>query len=809
MAGRRRFEDAFDFVRQRTRTVRVLTVLVAAAAAAGLSRVRFEHAVDAMLPEDSEALRTVRFLRDADFLGKVAVSFRATAPDTTTADLISAADAFAAGLDRTLVTDIVSVPHGADMMSQVLFFVEHVGELLDEGDLSTLEQRLSSAAVHTSLRRWYVQLLRPESYFVQNLMRRDPLGLAQAALGRFRNLTASLGYQVTAKDGHLVHPNGRGALLVLETAVAVTDSAGSKRLLDMLEACRRRLPAGIDLSTVCGHLHTVSNERVLRRDIRLTVTIATLGFVLLFLVAFRDLRAGAIFVIPAVSILIAINIVGWSLGRLSYQIAGLSAVMAGIAVDYGIHVYVAVRRSAEPAAAVRRIIRPVVLSALTTLSVFAAFLFAAVPGYRQLGMLALIGITLSAVAAFFVLPALIGSRVSPPPLCAVSGPRPRRRHAVGWTLAFLVSLAVAAALALQVRFDPDVLKLDGTESGILAAEEQFRQLWGGGESAQAIAVVAGASAAEAAARSDALGAEVSAILGDDRYVSLGTFWPAPATRAANLARWRAFWTPDRIASLRRTLREQGQSFGFAATAFKPFLDSLPGPLTAVETPVDNLLINGLRERFVRRHAAGFWFLSFFPDDDATVAAVRRAAAAAPGVFLVSRNALGRSVSESMAAQAFLVSGIAAVLILGIVFGFMRGLRLSLAALFPAATGVLWMLGVLVITDMGLNVANLIASIVVLGLCIDYGIFLTYAQCHEPEALPSTRTAVMLSAVTTLLGAGVLLFAQHPALRSVGVSLVAGVVPGYAAAMLGVPGLCTVLGIAHNSGGSRARDEVES
>jgi predicted exporter len=76
--------------------------------------------------------------------------------------------------------------------------------------------------------------------------------------------------------------------------------------------------------------------------------------------------------------------------------------------------------------------------------------------------------------------------------------------------------------------------------------------------------------------------------------------------------------------------------------------------------------------------------------------------------------------------------------------------------------------------------------VVVGLCVDYGIFVVYA-CHH-QLKTGTHTAVTLSAVTTLVGTGVLLFAQHPILFSIGATMVTGVLAGYASALLVVPSL---------------------
>ena len=76
--------------------------------------------------------------------------------------------------------------------------------------------------------------------------------------------------------------------------------------------------------------------------------------------------------------------------------------------------------------------------------------------------------------------------------------------------------------------------------------------------------------------------------------------------------------------------------------------------------------------------------------------------------------------------------------------------------------------------------------VAVGLCIDYGIFMVY-ECHY-RLDTGTLTAGTLSALTTLIGAGALLFARHPLLFSVGSTMVTGVLAGYVSSMLVLPSL---------------------
>jgi uncharacterized protein len=96
------------------------------------------------------------------------------------------------------------------------------------------------------------------------------------------------------------------------------------------------------------------------------------------------------------------------------------------------------------------------------------------------------------------------------------------------------------------------------------------------------------------------------------------------------------------------------------------------------------------------------------------------------------------------------------------------------------------LGILPVMGLTLNAPSIIAIMVVSGLCIDYGIFMIYACRYHFNT--GTEISVLLSALTTLIGAGVLLFARHPVLFSIGVAIFSGVLAGYLASVTAVPSI---------------------
>lgn len=785
--SRDRLSETLHFFQRHKRAVFASVAGLLLLSAAAFFTVPLEHSLSLMLPSGSESLRMIRFLEELDFSGKVVFSISQKDETLSRAEFLTQVDAFAAELKPPLVTSVLSRMDTGGMIGDLQFFLQQTPALLDETDFQILEEKLSPAGVEKALRGKYLQLMRPEGSFISGMIRRDPLDIQNLLIERIQQVSASFGYVMKIEDQHIFCADGKHLLMVLETPVPFTDSKGSRELVDYLNAARERcLDSSIQADMICGHLHSFGNEKVIRRDIQWTMSITGVAFVLLFLLYFKDLRAALIFLIPFAAILVAISVAAFFMGALSPMILGFSAVIAGISVDYGIHIYVAVRRARCAVEAVRSIVRPLMLGALTTAAVFAAFFFTRIEGYRQLAVLALISIFTALAIALFVLPLLIRSQAERPSVVSQrsTGLPPRIVAAL-----FFLLLAASIPAALRIRFDGDIARLDGSGKEVVASEERFRTVWGGGGQGQAVLAVSGPDLETALEKNDQFYSAAIRKTGRAGLSSFSPVWKSAAQRARNSSHWKNFWSPERTQGLQQLFAEKGRAFGFSGDAFSPFFESLQKPFVPLEIPADNQLFNQLKSRFVQQKNGVTQVVTFFPDTREQLAALAPLAAEIPGSQLVSRRELSRRLTQDYTVEMTRVAIIAAALMLAATFLMLRNIRMSLTALAPAFAGVLGMLGVMGLFGIEMNVVNLIAAIVVTGLCIDYGVFYTYAYVRELDT--GTAEAVTLSAGTTIIGAGALLFAQHPALFSIGLTLVSGVLAGYLTALLAVPALCRI------------------
>jgi predicted RND superfamily exporter protein len=180
-------------------------------------------------------------------------------------------------------------------------------------------------------------------------------------------------------------------------------------------------------------------------------------------------------------------------------------------------------------------------------------------------------------------------------------------------------------------------------------------------------------------------------------------------------------------------------------------------------------------------------LTLVPDDPAVFAELEPALAAMDGVTLVSQSRFGRELSREIGADFSRFVSIAGLIVLLLLVLLFRRLSAVLLALLPVLTGLLAMFGVMAWLGLEMNLFNVIASILIIGLGVDYGIFMV---CHaqREEDLASSR-AILVSGLTTLVGFGALVLARHPALHSIGLTVLLGISAAVPTAIFVIPAFC--------------------
>jgi SAM-dependent methyltransferase len=126
-------------------------------------------------------------------------------------------------------------------------------------------------------------------------------------------------------------------------------------------------------------------------------------------------------------------------------------------------------------------------------------------------------------------------------------------------------------------------------------------------------------------------------------------------------------------------------------------------------------------------------------------------------------------------QIALITGIGIVLI---VFLYYLDWLISLAVLAPIAFALVATLGTLKIIGHPLDIPSIMLWIVIMGMGINYSIYYACFYQRYPDenhpAMDTVKLAMFLASFTTLIGFGVLAFAKHSLLRSIGLTSLLGI-----------------------------------
>ena len=451
----------------------VALLVLSAALCAGL---RMKADIATMLPDRGSAVTAdFKLLQEAPFARKLVMTVTAGL-GVDSSGLAAATDRLAAALDPRLFRHVASGPGVALQQRLMPWLLAAAPNLMSRSDLATLRAKLKGDGVRKRIRADYEALLGPEGWALKNLIRRDPLDLRRLALEKLRFV--NLVPQVRLVDNRFVSADGRSALLLAETPVAVTDVAGAQAIKDGFTAATRRLPPGVTATLIGAPLYTLANAKAIQGDLWKILTCSSLALLLIFVVMLRSLRAIWVFLIPLAVLAVGGVAVLAVYGSVSAITVGFGAVLLGITVDYGLHVYYALRSGeAPPEQPIAKVARPVLFGALTTIGAFAVLLFSDLPGQRQLAVFSIAGLIAALALALLVLPHLLRSGGAPAGSRAVSaGPSKPARWAIlaVWILFCLWSAWQARGL----RINGDLHSMSLVPPALAKAEAQTRATWG-------------------------------------------------------------------------------------------------------------------------------------------------------------------------------------------------------------------------------------------------------------------------------------------------------------------------------------------
>jgi len=696
--------------------------------------------------------------------------------------LVKAASFLTEKLNKSGLFTKVGIDDEANNFPELITYInDNLPLLLNAADLDQkIKPLLSTDKIRAAMTQNRQSLEQLEGIGRAEMMAKDPLGISGIMLRQMSALLPSNKAQYYRNQ--LISADGKHALIIAKISGSGTDTATAAKI-DLLikqsekELTSRNSASGKYALTSAGaYRAALDNETIAKRDTQLAIILTTLGIALLLIFAFPRPLIGLLALLPStVGAIAALCVCSFLFKSMSMLAVGFGGAIMAFTIDLGITylLFLDQPKITYGKQIAREVWSAELLGVLTTVGAFLLLLISDFKILAEIGVFSALGVTFALLFVHFVFPKIFPAM--PPAkrqtnrflfnaIKTVAAP-------AKWKLIAAIFFGMIMLFFAKPVFNVDLQAMNSVSADTINAEKKLQKTWGD-LSGKCYVLLEAQTMEQLQKKNDQLMALMVNDIAKEKLS--GVFLPSiifPSAQATqnNMEAWQKFWTKDRVAKLKKNLDAAAKDHGFAPGAFEPFWRIIAGQnIGSAEIPEKYFGILG-----ITKGQAGYTQLSLVgtgknynaEDFFSLIHSVDLAKIFDADLFNKRLSEFLKNIFLEIA----LITSIGLVLV---IFLFFLDWQLSLTAIAPIAFALAATLGTLKIIGHPLDIPGIMLWIVIMGMGIDYTIYYICTYQRYPDdnhpAMHTIKLAMFLAAFTTLIGFGVLIFASHALLRSIGI-----------------------------------------
>ncbi len=716
---------------------------------------------------------------------------------------------------------------------------------LDDDGFARAKARLTPQAMREQMRRneAAIAVPGPAAGAMAKLLLQDPLRLHEFLLDRFKDARALApggGNQSSPTDrggGAFLTPDRRSLLVRIPGNRPPSDLDFTKRFTAGVERVAGAVNTnGLDVRYAGSYAIAAASERAIRSDAISSTTTSFLYLGALFLLAYRSpLKLFTLAFVPVVvGVLLGFgSYATWSLS-ITPMTAVLGAMLAEMGINYTVH-YLSLYDSHRAAGAGaadsagacnRELALPTLAAWCTSIVGFVAVGLSSLAVLRDFAVLGTLTLLGAVAMTLLLLPAILVlvDRRKAATTAAAARPLTRLRFGFspalrwmahhgrpmswGFGIACVVAAVVVALPGERLPLETDLTVMHPRPNAALDTQAQIARRFG--SSPESLIVYLRAADPDSLLR---LAHDVDRRLSTDGArrdgvagtFGLATLLPDPRTAAGRSGAVDGIEADRIVADFRAAVADSP----FDAAAYEPYAGFLRDLLTRRAAPsledllhYPSLASTILPRQVVDSGAARTSAITLvsldrnLDDRDTrgrTIDSVRAALADVHGATLTGLTVVSHDAEVVVHRDLPLMLGVGSAAVVLYLLAHFRSVRDTVLIVVPTVFSILCLMAAMRVGGLKMNMVNLVAAPLLIGINIDYGIFLVSLarsaaeRGATPEELISeigtSCHAVLVCALTTVMGFGSLVFMAIPAVRSLGVAVSLGVLSSLAATIL--------------------------
>ncbi|UUW10159.1 1-acyl-sn-glycerol-3-phosphate acyltransferase [Flavobacterium plurextorum] len=768
------------FVNRRKSLSVLLAVLLLLVFGFFASQIKFEEDISKLIPANDKADATAKVLKQLNFADKTTVIFKLE-KNGSQDDLKEMAAVFSDSVSKSCKPYITGIQGKIDeenIQETIDFVYNNLPLFLDDNDYTAIQNKLQKDSIAATVQGNYKSIISPSGFITKDFILQDPLGISFIALKKLQQL--NIGDDFTLDNGFVMTKDKKKLLLFITSDISSSEteknSIFAEKLKSIQENLNQQFKGKTSVSYFGSALIAAANAKQIKSDIVLTTSIAMFTLMLILILFYRKILIPLIIFLPTVfGALFAVAFLYFVKEQISAISLGIGSILLGITIDYSLHILTHYKHNSDIKTLYKDITMPVIMSSSTTAVAFLCLLFVKSDALNDLGIFAAVIVMATGVFSLLIIPHLYNPK---------QDNFEHKKNAIDKLAHFsfhnnkiLIGLCIIITIVCfftynNVGFNNDLSQLNFVPKDIKAAEKQLEESTS--LTSKTIYVASyGKSMEEVLQNNNKLFGDLSAAKEQDKilnFSSIGGIVLSQEAQKEKIEKWNSFWNAEKKENLKSQLISEGSKLGFKPTTYSIFFDHLDFDFKPISIS-DYLKVQALQLKEFVTEKNGFYTISTLvkvtpKQRDIFV----KSTSATDNIIAIDRQQMNETFFSTLKTDFNSLVNYSFVAVILILFFFFRRIELVIISCIPIALTGIVTAGIMGIFGIQMNIFSMIVCTLIFGHGVDFSIFMTSALQKEYSSgkneIAIYRTSIILAVITTILGIGAMIFAKHPALRSI-------------------------------------------
>ena len=757
------------------------------------SKINFEEDVTTLLPSMDGGGAEKLVFSNLKVKDKIFILFNAKSDSIGADRLIEECDRFVQSLAEkdTVYNAINNVLYKISedlFLDAISFLYNNVPVYLDSSAYGQLDSILGKEPLEEQMKENYSLLRSPAGMLYRHIIPQDPVALRKIFLSEVSGMKNGLGGNFTFYNNHIFTADTTVAIAFLSPNFKSFDSKQSIRLAEMIEkeiSLSQKENPDIEILYHGAPVQSVYNSKQIKKDLAVTISISLVIILLILLVCFRNKSTLLYLLLPVIyGVLFSLATIYLIKGSMSLMALGIGAIVMGVAFSYCLHIITHYKYVNDPEIVLRDQAKPITLGALTTIGPFMGLMLTQSELLHDFGLFASLGLVGTIVFGMFFLPQFFipeKNRKSEKAFAFLERINSFPFEKQKWLLILIGIVSIICFMfSGKVEFDSDLRNIGYNEPKIMDSNKLLAS-----KTTQGFATVYFASVSDNLDSALIINRQLSAKL--DELVENGQIkgYAAPASlfiptgeQQRRIDQWNAYWTEEKKEQVKKDVVEAGSKHRLSDKLFAPFFKALDTEYKPVSLYESGVIPEGIMSNILEHTDDRYMvFIPVQMDRQKLLETGHLIVGTNPNFVVVDPMYYTSDMVRMMHDDFDTTLAISSLFVLVMLLIFYRNIPLTLIAFLPMGLSWYIVLGAMSLLGLQFNLINIVIAAFIFGIGVDYSIYVMDGLLGKERAYTTLlmyhKTAIFLSAVILIIVTSSLLFAVHPAIKSIGIATLIG------------------------------------